>query len=58
MAKLIERVLPKLLKFITPELKNAARNLVKQLENHAKETSNPLDDLFVEVLKVILEIEE
>ena len=58
MFKLIEKMLPKILKVITPELKAAAQNFVKQLEHHAKKTNNPLDDIFVEILKVLLEVEE
>ena len=50
--KLIEQIL----KVISPQIRKALVELVTKLEVSAKETPNPWDDVFVGLLKFVLQI--
>ena len=51
------RILTEILKLISPDLREAIKKLVLDLEEKAKLTPNPWDDLFVWALKKILAID-
>lgn len=49
-------VLGKILEAITPALREAIENFLKELYAKAKQTSNPWDDFLVELLAAVLGI--
>jgi len=55
MSRFLEIILVKVIKSISPELKNVIKTVLDTLEQHAKKTTNPYDDIFVELLKSIFE---
>jgi len=54
MNKIIEKLLPLILTVLTPEIKKAVAQFVLQLDEQAKKTPNPWDDIFVDILKGII----
>ena len=54
MNKLLEKLLPLILSVMSPEIKKAVAQFVLQLEEQAKKTPNPWDDMFVAILKSII----
>ena len=46
--------LVKVLTSMTPEIVNGLRHAVKELDESAKKTSNPIDDIFTGLLRGIL----
>lgn len=57
MEKVIARILEEMLKRMSPELRAAIIDAVKKLDETAKKTPNPWDDLVVFVLMVALGID-
>ena len=53
----IVRLLRMFLDLISPQLRQIIVDAVKELEKIAPTTPNPLDDLLVKVLKIILAID-
>lgn len=51
-------LIPELIELISPQLRTVLVEAVGQLEKLAKETSNPVDDFLVGLLKSLLKIEE
>ena len=47
-------LLKMVLERISPELRKALVDLIKRLEDQAKATPNPVDDILVAVLKFVL----
>lgn len=56
LAKVIVLLLPVIMDNITPEIREYVVNWIKTLEEKAKKTLNPVDDVLVEVMKVVLNI--
>ncbi len=56
MNKLLEKLLPVILTVISPEIREGMVEFVVKLENQAKATPNPWDDIFVGIVKFILVI--
>jgi len=54
MNKLLEKLLPLILSVMSPEIKKAVAGFVQQLDEQAKKTPNPWDDMFVAILKSII----
>lgn len=54
MERLLLTVLPMIIKNVTPVIVDELRELLANLEQHAKETQNPWDDLFVALLSAVL----
>jgi len=54
MNKLLEKLLPLILTVMSPEIKKAIAQLVVNLDEQAKKTPNPWDDMFVAILKSII----
>jgi len=50
----IARLCQVLFSFISPEIREMLENFVKILEDKAKQTPNPFDDMAVSLLKAIL----
>lgn len=50
----LTRILKLALKYVSAPLRQLLGKLVEELEQAAKGTDNPVDDFFVEVLKVLL----
>lgn len=42
----------------SPEIRESVTSLIKALDERAKATPNPIDDVFVGLLKVILNIKD
>lgn len=55
-AVIIEKIAKLFLGRISDELRGEVVKLVEKLEIKAKKTSNPFDDVFVEALKIILDM--
>jgi len=55
MQKIVIKILIALLPMVSSQLKEYFPDILKSLEAKAKATSNPLDDIFVMVLKGILQ---
>jgi len=55
MNKLFAKLIPLILATISPEIKKALTEFVNRLESDAKKTSNPWDDMFVAILKSIID---
>ena len=51
-------ILPLLLDKLTPSIRIAVHEFVRQLGESARETTNPYDDYAVDILKEILGIDE
>ena len=54
MEKWWARILQMILDRISPELRKALKDLIDRLEAQAKATPNPIDDILVAVLRVVL----
>ena len=54
MDKWLAALLEQMLKVISPNLKKAVEELVLKLEEQAKATPNPWDDIFVGLLKRVI----
>lgn len=57
MVEFLIRVLGKVLRACSPEIKQLLTNAIKSVYAKALATENPLDDLLVEFVAVILDIE-
>jgi len=57
MDNLVYKLISLIVTVISPELKKGLTDLVVKLDADAKKTSNPWDDMFVGVLKMLLGIE-
>ncbi len=55
--KWIVKLLPLIVKTLTPSLKGTIREFLTTLENQAKQTKNPWDDFAVELLKSLLKVD-
>lgn len=55
MEKTIVKVIVEILKYASPMLKKEIREFIKKLEDAAEKTPNPVDNILVEVLKVLVE---
>jgi len=53
---LLVKMLPLMISQVTPTIKESARSILKDLESKAKATPNPFDDMFVELLKELLNV--
>jgi len=51
---LIWKLIEMALKAISPQIKETIRDAVKRLEEVANQTPNPIDNIFVMLLKVLL----
>lgn len=56
MEKIISRILEEILKNMSPELRKEIIEAVRKLDEKAKATVNPWDNLVVLVLKILLDI--
>jgi len=54
LVRLLRLVIP----HITPEIRNFIREVLNSLEDRVKKTNNPWDDLFVEIVKMVLFLNE
>jgi len=52
------RIIGMVFSVMTPELRTGMESFVKRLESDAKKTPNPWDDIFVGVLKSILNMKD
>ena len=50
------KLLPLIMKTISPELRKEIENGVEKLETKAKTTPHPVDDIAVAILKVIVDL--
>lgn len=53
MNKLILAILMRLLVEITPQMRDKLHAMLDDLQAKAKETANPVDDIFVGILRVV-----
>ncbi|GAI90330.1 unnamed protein product [marine sediment metagenome] len=53
MISIILELLEKLLKGISPKIREAILDFLKELEVKAKETPNPVDDIIVLLLRIL-----
>lgn len=51
MTKLLVRLLPMILSVVSPEIKQALVEFLDLMEERAKKTANPWDDMLVALLK-------
>lgn len=56
--KLVLMVLPLVFHALTPALYDFFVDAVKHMEKNAAETSNPYDDVFVSMLKTLLNMQD
>jgi len=56
--KILATIIEELLKRISPEIRMSIRKWLGELEQKAKETKNPWDDLFVALLRIVFGIEK
>lgn len=55
--KIIITLLPTILSNVTPLIRDNLNELIKQLEEKARKTPNPIDDLLVDFLKSLLNVD-
>jgi len=55
--KIIITLLPTILNNVTPLIRDNLNELIKQLEEKARKTPNPIDDILIDFLKAILNVE-
>lgn len=53
MMNLVFTVLQKVLAGISPQIREELKNFLAELEKKAQTTSNPLDDIFVLLLRIV-----
>ena len=58
MIKIIGKLLPLIISAISPEVRDETISLVKVLDKKAKATPNPIDDVFVGILKIIINVDD
>jgi len=58
MLKFIGRILPAIIKALSPQIKEETVEFVKVLDKKAQATPNPIDDVFVMILKLIINTED
>lgn len=54
MINILLAILEKVIKNISPEIREKMLELMKDLEAAAEKTPNPLDDIFVLILRILL----
>ena len=55
--KLFIPLLPQILGLVTPALRRALEDVIKDLYKRARETENPIDDILVGILAALLSID-
>ena len=54
MNSILKKLIPLILATISPEVKDLMKSFIAKLDEQAKATSNPWDDMFVAILKEII----
>lgn len=58
MEKLLFNLITVVLEKLSPEIINAIRSFIKRLDEMAKKTVNPFDDMIVEIIKTLTHLED